>query len=190
LVAGIGAVPQGRYRDDAMSVSPETIAAGGDQLDRAVVRIGIAVVLGSIMSVLDTTIVNVALNTLSIDLHTSLDSIQWVVTAYLLALAAVIPISGWATRRFGTKRLYIASIILFTLGSALCGMAWSTASLVAFRVLQGIGGGLILPVGQTALARAAGPRRIGRAMSMVGIPTVLAPIIGPTVGGLLLEHLS
>jgi EmrB/QacA subfamily drug resistance transporter len=173
-----------------MSVSPETIAAGGDQLDRAIVRIGFAVVLGSIMSVLDTTIVNVALNTLSIDLHTSLDSIQWVVTAYLLALAAVIPISGWATRRFGTKRLYIAAIILFTLGSALCGMAWSTASLVAFRVLQGIGGGLILPVGQTALARAAGPRRIGRAMSMVGIPTVLAPIIGPTVGGLLLEHLS
>ena len=142
------------------------------------------------MSVLDTTIVNVALNTLSIDLHASLDSIQWVVTAYLLALAAVIPISGWATRRFGTKRLYIAAIILFTLGSGLCGLAWSTTSLIAFRVVQGIGGGLILPVGQTALARAAGPRRIGRAMSMVGIPTVLAPIIGPTVGGLLLEHLS
>ena len=173
-----------------MSRSPTSPASGGDQLDRAVVRIGVAVVLGSIMSVLDTTIVNVALNTLSIDLHTSLDSIQWVVTAYLLALAAVIPISGWATRRFGTKRLYIAAIILFTLGSALCGLAWSTTSLVAFRVIQGIGGGLILPVGQTALARAAGPRRIGRAMSMVGIPTVLAPIIGPTVGGLLLEHLS
>ena len=173
-----------------MSPPPDTSAAGGDRLDRAIVRIGCAVVLGSIMSVLDTTIVNVALNTLSIDLHTSLDSIQWVVTAYLLALAAVIPISGWATRRFGTKRLYIASIVLFTLGSALCGLAWSTTSLVAFRVLQGIGGGLILPVGQTALARAAGPRRIGRAMSMVGIPTVLAPIIGPTVGGLLLEHLN
>jgi EmrB/QacA subfamily drug resistance transporter len=173
-----------------MSPPPDSGPAGGDQLDRAVVRIGCAVVLGSIMSVLDTTIVNVALNTLSIDLHTNLDSIQWVVTAYLLALAAVIPISGWATRRFGTKRLYIAAIILFTLGSALCGLAWSTTSLVAFRVIQGIGGGLILPVGQTALARAAGPRRIGRAMSMVGIPTVMAPIIGPTVGGLLLEHLS
>ena len=182
--------PVDPYRDATMSPPPDTGAAGGDKLDRAIVRIGCAVVLGSIMSVLDTTIVNVALNTLSIDLHTSLDSIQWVVTAYLLALAAVIPISGWATRRFGTKRLYIAAIILFTLGSALCGLAWSTTSLIAFRVLQGIGGGLILPVGQTALARAAGPRRIGRAMSMVGIPTVLAPIIGPTVGGLLLEHLS
>jgi EmrB/QacA subfamily drug resistance transporter len=189
-VAPIGALGRGHYRDATMSPPPETSAAGGDQLDRAIVRIGCAVVLGSIMSVLDTTIVNVALNTLSIDLHTSLDSIQWVVTAYLLALAAVIPISGWATRRFGTKRLYIASIVLFTLGSALCGLAWSTTSLIAFRVLQGIGGGLILPVGQTALARAAGPRRIGRAMSMVGIPTVLAPIIGPTVGGLLLEHLN
>ncbi|HEX4244781.1 MAG TPA: MFS transporter, partial [Acidimicrobiales bacterium] len=104
-----------------MSPSPDLSTSGSDKLDRAVVRLGCAVVLGSIMSVLDTTIVNVALNTLSIDLHTSLDSIQWVVMAYLLALAAVIPISGWATRRFGTKRLYIAAIILFTLGSALCG---------------------------------------------------------------------
>src|ERR1700744_4108904 len=121
-------------------------------------RLGIAVVLGSIMSVLDTTIVNVALNALSEDLHAPLSSVQWVVTAYLLALAAVIPICGWATKRFGTKRLYIGAIILFTVGSALCGFAWSIGSLVAFRVLQGIGGGLILPVGQTALARAARAR--------------------------------
>jgi len=159
-------------------------------LDRAILRLGVAVVLGSIMSVLDTTIVNVALNTLAVDLHATLDQVQWVVTAYLLSLAAVIPISGWATRRFGTKRLYIGAIILFTLGSALCGFAWSIGSLVLFRVVQGVGGGLILPVGQTALAREAGPRRMGRVMSLVGIPTVLAPIIGPTVGGLILEHLS
>ncbi len=173
-----------------MTPSAPVEPAADQAIDRAMYRLGIAVVLGSIMSVLDTTIVNVALNALSEDLHAPLSSVQWVVTAYLLALAAVIPICGWATKRFGTKRLYIGAIILFTVGSALCGFAWSIGSLVAFRVLQGIGGGLILPVGQTALARAAGPRRIGRVMSLVGIPTVIGPIIGPTVGGLLLEHLS
>src|SRR6476646_9065111 len=92
-------------------------------------RIAIVVILGAIMSVLDTTIVNVALSTLSIDLHTSLDGIQWVVTGYMLALAAVIPVSGWAAARFGARRLYLISLVLFTLGSALCGLAWSSESL-------------------------------------------------------------
>ena len=167
-------------------------AAGADhtKLDKAIIRLGLAVVLGSIMSVLDTTIVNVALQTLSKDLHAPLSQVQWVVTAYLLAIAAVIPISGWATRRFGVRKLYLGSIILFTLGSALCGFSWSITSLVIFRVIQGIGGGLILPVGQTAIARASGPARMGRVMSLIGIPTVLGPILGPTVGGLILEHLS
>src|SRR3954468_5858525 len=104
--------------------------------------IAIVVILGAIMSVLDTTIVNVALNTLSTDLHTSLDGIQWVVTGYMLALAAVIPLTGWAAPPFGAKRLYIISLILFTGGSALCGLAWSAESLIAARVLQGLGGGM------------------------------------------------
>src|ERR1700710_2367458 len=105
-------------------------------------RIAIVVILGAIMSVLDTTIVNVALDDLSKDLNSSLDSIQWVVTGYLLALAAVIPITGWAARRFGARKLYLASLVVFTLGSALCALAWDTTSLVAFRVIQGIGGGM------------------------------------------------
>src|SRR5689334_10426363 len=140
------------------------------------------------MSVLDTTIVNVALDTLARDLHTTLEGIQWVATGYLLALAAVIPVTGWAARRFGSRRLYLGSLVLFTLGSALCGLAWSTGSLIAFRVLQGVGGGMLMPIGQMVLVKAAGPRNLPRVMSAIGVPIVLAPVFGPTLGGLLLEH--
>lgn len=153
-------------------------------------RIAIVVILGAIMSVLDTTIVNVALQTLSKDLHTSLDGIQWVVTGYLLALAAVIPVSGWAAHRFGARRVYIVSIILFTLGSLLSGLAWSAGSLIGARVIQGLGGGMIMPVGQMILVRAAGPRNMARVMSAIGIPIILAPVFGPTIGGLLVEHVG
>src|SRR3954464_1635355 len=153
-------------------------------------RIAIVVILGAIMSVLDTTIVNVALQTLSKDLHTSLDGIQWVVTGYLLALAAVIPVSGWAAARFGARRMYIISIILFTLGSLLSGLAWSAGTLIGARVLQGLGGGMIMPIGQMILVRAAGPRNMARVMSAIGIPIILAPVFGPTIGGLLVEHVG
>lgn len=142
------------------------------------------------MSILDTTIVNVALESLSRDLGASLSAIQWVATGYLLALAAVIPLTGWTARRLGTRRLYLASLVLFTLGSALCGLAWSTGSLIGFRVLQGVGGGMLMPAGQMILAGAAGPQRMGRVMSIVGVPMVLAPVFGPALGGLLLDDLS
>jgi EmrB/QacA subfamily drug resistance transporter len=151
-------------------------------------RIAIVVILGAIMSVLDTTIVNVALDDLSTDLHSSLDSIQWVVTGYLLALAAVIPVTGWAARRFGSRRLYLVALVAFTLGSAACGLAWSTGSLVAFRVIQGVGGGMLMPIGQMVLVKAAGPRNLPRVMAAIGVPIILAPVFGPTIGGLLLEH--
>src|ERR1700710_2855236 len=151
-------------------------------------RIAIVLILGAIMSVLDTTIVNVALDTLSRDLHPSLSTIQWVVTAYLLSLAAVIPVSGWAASRFGARRVYVASLVLFTIGSALCGLAWSPGSLIAFRVLQGVGGGMLLPVGQMVLVRAAGPRNLPKVMSLIGVPIVMAPVFGPTLGGLLLQR--
>src|SRR5438105_7811882 len=123
------------------------MAADADRIDARVWRISLVVILGAIMSILDTTIVNVALATLGKDLHSSISQIQWVVTGYMLALAAVIPATGWAARRFGAKRIYIISLVLFTAGSALCGLATSTAELVVFRVLQGIGGGMILPIG-------------------------------------------
>ena len=129
-------------------------------------RIAVVVILGAIMSVLDTTIVNVALDTLSKDLGSSLDGIQWVVTGYMLALAAVIPVTGWASARFGARRLYVISLVLFTVGSALCGFAWSAESLIAARVLQGIGGGMLMPIGQMILVRAAGPQNMARVMGV------------------------
>src|SRR5213082_2485775 len=161
-----------------------------DKIDAYVWRISAVVIVGSIMSILDTTIVNVALDTLSRELHSSISDIQWVVTGYMLALAAVIPVSGWAARRFSAKRVYIVSLVLFTAGSALCGLATTTTELVVFRVLQGIGGGMILPIGQLMMAEAAGPKRMGRVMSIVAVPMMLAPILGPTVGGLIVQNAS
>src|ERR1700679_2527513 len=118
------------------------------------------VVLGSIMSILDTTIVAVALATLGRDFHVSVTTIQWVATGYLLALSIVIPVTGWAVDRFGAKLVWMTSLTLFVIGSSLCGLAWSANSLIAFRIVQGVGGGMLLPVGQSILARAARPQRL------------------------------
>src|SRR3954451_3440956 len=159
-------------------------------LDRALLRLASVVVLGTIMSILDTTIVNVAIQTLGRELHSSLSQIQWVSTGYLLALSTVIPLTGWAMERFGGKRMWMLSVTLFLAGSTLCGLAWSVESLVVFRVLQGFGGGMILPIGQAILAQAAGPQRMGRVMSVIGIPTLLGPILGPVIGGLIVDHFS
>jgi EmrB/QacA subfamily drug resistance transporter len=158
--------------------------------DRALAGVSAVVILGTFMSILDTTIVNVAINTLSRDFDTSLSTIQWVSTGYMLALATVIPLTGWAADRFGTKRLYMISIGLFLAGSALSGAAWSAGSLIAFRVLQGLGGGMIMPAGMTILSRAAGPQRIGRVMGVVGVPMLMGPILGPILGGWLVDDVS
>jgi EmrB/QacA subfamily drug resistance transporter len=168
----------------------ESVNGTADRIDSRIWRIAAVVLLGSVMSILDTTIVNVALATLAHDLHSSISQIQWVVTGYMLALAAVIPVTGWAARRFGAKRVYVVSLVLFTAGSALCGLATSTNELILFRVLQGIGGGMLLPIGQLMLAEAAGPKRMGRVMSIVAVPMMLAPILGPTVGGLIIQNAS
>src|SRR3954454_23271146 len=164
--------------------------AADDRIEPWVWRICGIVIVGSIMSILDTTIVNVALDRLGSELHTSIANIQWVVTGYLLSLAAVIPVSGWAARRFGAKEVYLASLVLFTAGSVLCGLANSATELIVFRVIQGIGGGLILPIGQLMMATAAGPRRMGRVMSVVAVPAMLAPILGPALGGLIVDNSS
>ena len=161
-----------------------------DKLDRGIIVIASVVVIGAIMSILDTTIVNVGLATLSRELHASLSTIQWVATGYLVALATVIPMTGWASERFGARRLWIAVVAMFVAGSVLSGLAWSAGSLIVFRVLQGLGGGMIMPAGMTILAQAAGPQRIGRVMSVVGAPMLLGPILGPVLGGLILQHLS
>jgi EmrB/QacA subfamily drug resistance transporter len=160
-----------------------------EKIEPYVWKIAGVVILGMIMSILDTTIVNVALRTLGHDLHSSISQIQWVVTGYLLSLAAVIPVTGWAARRYGAKRVYMTSLVLFTLGSGLCAVASSTTSLVAFRILQGVGGGMIMPVGQLIMAQVAGPKRMGRVMGVVTMPAMLAPILGPVVGGAILQNL-
>jgi EmrB/QacA subfamily drug resistance transporter len=159
-------------------------------LDRALWRLASVVVLGTIMSILDTTIVNVAIETLGRELGAPLSTIQWVATGYLLALATVIPLTGWAMERFGGKNAWMTSVALFLCGSALCGLAWSSTSLIAFRVLQGFGGGMIMPIGQAILAQAAGPERMGRIMSVIGVPTLLGPILGPVIGGLIIDNAS
>ena len=155
-----------------------------------VIRAGVVVVLGTIMAILDTTIVAVALDTLAKDFHVSISTIQWVTTGYLLALAVVIPVTGWAVHRIGAKPLYITSLALFIAGSVLCGLAWSATSLIVFRILQGIGGGMILPVGQTIMARTAGPKKMGQVMGIIGVPTLLGPILGPVIGGAIVTNIS
>ncbi len=164
--------------------SATATSAGNEpvKIERHVWVISGVVILGMIMSILDTTIVNVALDRLSSDLHSTISEVQWVVTGYLLALAAVMPVTGWAARRWGAKRVYLVSLVLFTLGSVACGLSNSLDALVVFRVLQGIGGGMIMPLAQLIMAQVAGPRRMGRVMGVVSMPAMLAPIFGPVIG--------
>jgi EmrB/QacA subfamily drug resistance transporter len=168
---------------------PLSDPASSDRVEPYVWKIAGVVILGMVMSILDTTIVNVALHTLGRELHSSIAQIQWVVTGYILSLAAVIPITGWAARRYGAKPVYMASLVLFTTGSALCAVAASTTTLVLFRVLQGAGGGMIMPIGQLIMAQVAGPKRMGRVMGVVAMPAMLAPILGPVLGGVILQNL-
>ncbi|MFF3339647.1 DHA2 family efflux MFS transporter permease subunit [Streptomyces flavidovirens] len=165
-------------------------APSGDRLEPAVLKLGAVLVLGTILAVLDSTIVNVGIESIRRDFDSTLATVQWISTGYLLAFALVAPVSGWATNRFGAKRTWMVSVACFVIGSALCGLAWSAASLIAFRVLQGIGGGLIQPIGQSMIAQAAGPRRIGRVMSLLIIPLTFAPALGPVIGGILIGTLS
>jgi EmrB/QacA subfamily drug resistance transporter len=159
-------------------------------LGRPVLAAAAVVVCGAVMTILDATIVNVAIERLAVAFDASLSTVQWVSTAYLIALASVIPLAGWAVDRFGARRVFMAAVGAFMAGSLLCGAAWSAGSLIAFRALQGLGGGLVMPVGMAILARAAGPDRMGRVMALVGVPMLLAPALGPVVGGALLDGAS
>ena len=145
------------------------------------------VMIGASLTFLDSTVVNVALHTLTSDLHARLATSQWVVTSYLLALAAVIPVTGWATRRIGAAPPYVAALAVFTDGSALCACSPKVEMLIAWRALQGAGGGAILPVGTVIWTSQASKAQMARVMSLIGVPIVLAPMLGPTIGGLLVQ---
>lgn len=143
------------------------------------------------MELLDTTIINVAVPTLAKDFEvTSASTIQWVITGYLLSLAVFIPISGWAGDRFGTRKVFIFALTAFTGASLLCATAWNIESLIAFRVLQGVGGGMLSPVAFTMVWRAFPPEERSKAAGIMVIPAAMAPASGPVVGGFLVEYMS
>lgn len=152
--------------------------------------VSITFVAAMFVSLLDMTIVNVALPALADEFGVGTDEIEWVVVGYLLSLAVFMPASGWIANRFGAKRTFLAALGLFTAASALCGMAGSLGQLVGFRVLQGVGGGLIVPVGTAMLFRAFPPADRARAARILVAPTALAPATGPVLGGVLVDHLS
>jgi EmrB/QacA subfamily drug resistance transporter len=164
--------------------------ASDGKLDRRVMVVAGVVVLGAIMSILDITVVSVALETFQREFDATAAQVAWTMTGYTLALASVIPLTGWAADRFGTKRLYLLAVLLFTAGSVLCATASSLELLVVYRVLQGLGGGMLMPLGMTILTRAAGPERVGRVMAVLGIPMLLGPIFGPIIGGALIDSAS
>jgi EmrB/QacA subfamily drug resistance transporter len=170
-------------------VAQQAVAAS-NKIDGAVLKIAGVVVLGAIMSILDVTVVSVALPTFQSEFGASYARVAWTMTGYTLALATVIPLTGWAADRFGTKRLYMIALALFVLGSGLCATADSITQLILYRVLQGLGGGMLMPLGMTIMTRAAGPERIGRLMAILGIPMLLGPIGGPILGGWLIDVAS
>jgi DHA2 family multidrug resistance protein len=154
------------------------------------VWITVAVMCAALMAVLDISIVNVGLSDIRASFGTPLDQIAWVSTGYMMANIVVIPMTGWLQRRFGFKRYFAVSILIFTLASALCGLAWNLPSLVAFRVLQGIGGGAIIPTSQAILFARYPREEHGMAGALFGLGAVTGPLLGPTLGGYLIEWSS
>jgi EmrB/QacA subfamily drug resistance transporter len=178
-----------------MNVTPApargtTASSKPGRLDPAVVRLIVVLLTGAIPALLDTSIVNVAVDTIGRDLHTTVPVIQWVITGYLLSFAMVIPLSGWALARFGGRAVWTFSLALFLAGSVACGASWNIGSLIAFRVVQGIGGGMMTPLITTLLVQAVGSAQIGRLMSAISLPVVVVPIFGPVIAGLIISNIS
>ncbi|OKH93906.1 MDR family MFS transporter [Streptomyces uncialis] len=161
-------------------------APPAERVDGQLLRIAFILVLGTFMATIDATIVSVGIDTLTAEFGASVAEIQWVTTAYLLAVVAAVPASGWLADRFGGRRTWLVAVGVFLLGSALCALAWSATSLIVFRIVQGLGGGLLPATGQALLARVAGPSRTGRVISVVAVVPLLSPVLGPLVGGSIL----
>jgi EmrB/QacA subfamily drug resistance transporter len=160
-----------------------------DRLPDGIWKVACVAMLGSLLSQIDSTVVNVSLSSLTVELHSTLATIQWVTSGYLLALALIMPLNGWLVDRVGSKRLYLWCFTAFTLASALCGAAWSAESLVGFRILQGMSGGLLAPMAQMILARAAGSH-MAKVIGYAAVPVLLGPLLGPVLAGAILQHLT
>jgi EmrB/QacA subfamily drug resistance transporter len=151
--------------------------------------VSVVVVVGAFMTQLDAAFVNIGLKTVASDLHSTLQTTQWIVSAYLLALVIGLPLCSWTARRIGAGRLWLGALAAFTIFSAACALSPTIQALIASRVAQGFAGGMLLPAGMTVIAQAAGRNRMGRVMSVVGTALVLAPALGPILGSLTLAHL-
>jgi len=167
-------------------VALRNVTVSKDIMDKNLTRLAIALVAGAMAPLFDSTIVSVALHTLAGDLNASIETIQWVSTAYLLAMGVTVPLVGWLQNRIGGKRLWMASLVVFLIGSILCSLAWDAGSLIAFRAVQGVGAGAMMPLLTTLLMQAAHGRSLGRVMAVASLPTALGPILGPVIGGLIL----
>lgn len=176
-----------RPRDSALITT--TGASDNDRLDPSVWKIAAVALFGGLLGQLDATIVNVSLSNLATDLHSSLSTIQWVTSGYLLALTLALPLNGWLVGRIGAKALYLWSFAGFTLSSALCALAWSANSLIAFRILQGVSGGLLAPMAQMMIAKVAG-KHMARVAGYMALPILLAPVLGPVIAGAILQYAS
>jgi EmrB/QacA subfamily drug resistance transporter len=163
---------------------------GKEKLPKGMISIAWILVLGAILPMLDSTIINIAVNDLAKAFSTTFAVTQWVVTGYVLALGMAVPLSGWLMQKYDGKKVYMVALGLFLISSLLCGLAWDMQSLIAFRMLQGLASGIIIPALTTLVVQAAGSENLGRVMSVVGIPVVFGPIAGPVIGGFILQHLS
>ncbi|MGW5522212.1 MFS transporter [Gordonia sp. NPDC003950] len=170
-----------------MATSHPTPAA--PPIPRSAILSAMVLIVGGVAVIFDSTIVSIALDTLARDLSVSIATIGWVATGYLLALGVTIPLVGWAQSRFGGKRLWLAGLMLFMLASIACSLAWNAASLITFRVIQGVGGGILMPLMATLAIQQipGGGANLGRLMAMISLPAALGPILGPVVGGIILH---
>jgi EmrB/QacA subfamily drug resistance transporter len=177
-----------------MSHTPGTTAGdpadAKDRLPPALIRLGAVLTLGTFVAQMDSTMVNVALDTLRAEFDTTVSTIQWVMTGYLLVMALMIPLTAWVLDRLGARNAWLWSLGVFLVGSVLCGVAWSASSLIGFRLIQAVGGGMMLPLSQVIMATEAGPKRLGRLMAVIGVPALLGPVVGPMVGGVLVQDLT
>lgn len=171
-------------------MNTKNIKPAKERLDPVVLRVAIILVVGALAPLFDSTMVNVAIHTITADMKSTISIVQWITTGYVLAMGLAVPVSGWATNRFGGKRLYIFSLAIFLIGSVCSMLSWNIESMIAFRIIQGIGAGLMMPTLQTELVQISGGRNLGRIMSIVSIPGLLGPILGPVLGGIIVNSLN